>query len=64
MEEKIILKRSDVEQKMNEAHEKVIYWEKCYRIASDKKDNFHMNSYKRQINMWLAKYEVWRSILR
>lgn len=64
MEENIILKRSDVEKHTNECHERVVYWEKVYRIVREQdKNNENLKSYKRQIDIWLAKYEIWRSIL-
>lgn len=57
---KIILDKDDITNKMNFAKEQVKYWEERYRNT---KDGFNKKSFKRQITIWLTKFETYRSIL-
>lgn len=59
MENKIVLEKEEVRKTMEDCREQVKYWENEYRNAED---GFYKKCYKRQVDMWLARFEVYRDI--
>lgn len=59
MENKIILDREEVKAIMDDCKKQVKYWEGQYRDAID---DFYKKSYKRQVDMWLDRFCVYRNI--